>query len=148
MRRTTNRRVLLGVAGGALAACAQVPSAQPSEPVHAAAVALPEAAPPAAPAPAAPPAPAPEPGGVQPAPPARAPGRVGGRPAPPPVPSLQDLGVGGVVQPVWSGDASRVLFYDQPAPGLSGTWSVDLASGGVGRERDQWGYYVAQGTLL
>jgi murein DD-endopeptidase MepM/ murein hydrolase activator NlpD len=64
------------------------------------------------------------------------------------MPSLLDLNVAGLVQPVWSGDGARVLFYDQPAPGQSGTWGVDLATGQVAQERPQWGYYVAQGTLL
>ncbi|MDQ3701546.1 MAG: peptidoglycan DD-metalloendopeptidase family protein, partial [Chloroflexota bacterium] len=30
----------------------------------------------------------------------------------------------------------------------AGTWSVDPASGEITRERPQWGYYVARGTLL
>src|SRR5919108_518761 len=36
----------------------------------------------------------------------------------------------------------------QPAAGQGGTWSIDPTSGALGRVRPQWGYYVAQGTLL
>src|SRR6478672_545479 len=131
--RPVNRRLVLGAAGGLLAACSQAPQAQPPE-VRAAPAIAPETEPVAA---AAPPEPAPAPAVVEPAP-----------PAPPPAPSLVDLGVDGVVQPVWSGDGGRVLFFDQPGRGQGGTWSVDLATGQVALERPQWGYYVAQGTLL
>ena len=52
-----------------------------------------------------------------------------------------------MVQPLWAG--GRVLYYDQPAPGQGGTWSIapDLGAAPV-REREQWGYYWADGTLL
>jgi hypothetical protein len=69
-------------------------------------------------------------------------------PAPPARPALADLGVEGIVQPFWSGGGDRVLFYDQPQAGLDGTWAADPATGKVARERPQWGYYEAQGTLL
>jgi hypothetical protein len=61
---------------------------------------------------------------------------------------LAKLPVEGVVQPFWSADGARILFYDQPAPGQGGTWCVDPASGAVWRERTEWGYYVAGGTLV
>ncbi|HEU5315906.1 MAG TPA: M23 family metallopeptidase [Chloroflexota bacterium] len=67
-------------------------------------------------------------------------------PAPPPVP--KKLGPGGVAQPVWNSDGSGILFYDQPAAGQGGTWSVDVASGRVTRERAEWGYHWARATLL
>ena len=126
----TTRRTLLTAAGGALAACATAtPQPAPRESALAPAVA-PAALvePPVA-------APAPEPVSVALA-------------SPPPAPALVDLGVEGIVQPVWSGEGDRVLFYDQPQPGLGGTWSVDLATGQPARERPQWGHYVARGTLL
>src|SRR5919197_4868201 len=69
-------------------------------------------------------------------------------PAPPPAPQLPRLGVEGIVQPFWSADGARLLYYDQPAPGQGGTWSADPATGAIARERPEWGYYVAQGTLV
>ena len=66
-------------------------------------------------------------------------------PVPLPQPRLSRLGPQGVVQPLWAG--GRVLYYDQPAAGQGGSWSVD-AAGAVTLERPQWGYYWAQGTLL
>ncbi|MBI3973814.1 MAG: M23 family metallopeptidase [Chloroflexi bacterium] len=68
--------------------------------------------------------------------------------APPPSPALSPLGVSGIVQPAWADDGSRVLYYDQPAPALGGTWSLDPATGATVRERPEWGYYVAQSTLV
>ncbi|HEX2034469.1 MAG TPA: peptidoglycan DD-metalloendopeptidase family protein [Chloroflexota bacterium] len=68
-------------------------------------------------------------------------------PPPAPQPVIADLGAEGVVQPVWSGEGDRVLFYSQPRPGQGGTWSVS-PGGAPLRERPQWGYYVATGTLL
>ncbi|HEV2126752.1 MAG TPA: hypothetical protein VGW38_28680, partial [Chloroflexota bacterium] len=53
-----------------------------------------------------------------------------------------------VVQPFWSPDSARVMFYDQPAPDAGGTWSVDVGSGNVQRERSDWGAYLAKGALL
>src|SRR5438093_13173203 len=130
--RRVSRRVALGAAT-LLAACSEAPQVKPPE-VSAAPLVEPEAEPITA---AAPPELPPAPAVVDPAP-----------PAPPPAPSLVDLGVDGIVQPVWSGEGDRVLFYDQPAPGQGGTWSVDPATGAVARERGQWGYFVANGTLL
>ena len=65
-----------------------------------------------------------------------------------PAPALRPLGVSRVVQPLWAAD--RILYYDNPAAGQDGTWSV---SGGATpeppvRERAQWGYYWASGRLL
>jgi hypothetical protein len=68
------------------------------------------------------------------------------RPTPEPV--LSRLEPTGITQPFWSGDGTRVLFYNQPAPGQSGTWSVNLVSGTVGRELPEWGYWRARGTLV
>jgi murein DD-endopeptidase MepM/ murein hydrolase activator NlpD len=125
-----NRRVVLGTMGGALAACAT--TASPAPPTA--------SQPPANPVPVAavaPPVVVPEvPVAVVPAPP------------PAPQPSVADLGVEHIVQPLWSAGGERVLFYDQPAPGLGGTWSVDPATGKVAQERSQWGHYVAGGTLV
>ena len=71
-------------------------------------------------------------------------------PAPPPAPrpSLVDLGVERLVQPQWAGEGDRILFYDQPQPGMGGTWAIDPVTGQRSRERPQWGSYVARGTLL
>ena len=66
----------------------------------------------------------------------------------PPRPKLTKLGPGGIVQPLYAADGSRILYYDQPAPGRGGTWSIDPATGQPQRERGEWGYYVANGTLL
>jgi hypothetical protein len=66
-------------------------------------------------------------------------------PVPVPEPSLRPLGLNGVVQPLFAG--GRVLYYDQPAPGQGGTWSID-ASGDAKLERPHWGYYWANGTLV
>src|SRR5688500_12530315 len=88
----------LGAAAGSaalLAACAPgLPSPAPR----------PGGAPPAAPVPLAPPEPTPEP----------APQLV---PTPPQPVALKRLAPGQIertVQPVWSADGSRILFYDQP----------------------------------
>ena len=67
-------------------------------------------------------------------------------PASPAVP--KKLGPGGITQPVWSPDGARVLFYDQPAAGQGGTWSVHAESGEVRRERAEWGYHWARAGLL
>jgi hypothetical protein len=71
-------------------------------------------------------------------------------PTPPPEPTLAPLPVEQIVQPFFSADGSKVLFYDQDSAAgrASGTWSVDPATGSVVRERPQWGNYVAQGSLV
>jgi hypothetical protein len=66
----------------------------------------------------------------------------------PPMAALNDLGVAGIAQPFWSGQGDRILYYDQPQPGLDGTWAADPVTGRAERERPQWGYYVSRGTLL
>ena len=65
-----------------------------------------------------------------------------------PAPDLARLGAEGIVQPFWSADGSRVLFYDQPAPGQGGTWAADPVSGAVTREGPDWGVPAARGTLV
>jgi murein DD-endopeptidase MepM/ murein hydrolase activator NlpD len=122
------RRALLGGVA-ALTACAAPPKAAPAEPAVRAAL---PAAPPPAPVAAVPLAPAPEPVPA---------------PAPAPQPSISDLGLERIVQPFWSGDGTRVLYYDQPAAGQGGTWAVE-PGGQPAQERAQWGYYVSRGTLL
>jgi len=57
------------------------------------------------------------------------------------------VGAPGTVQPFFQADGARVLFYDQPAPGQGGTWSIDPANAQAQRERPHWGSYVAGGTL-
>ena len=69
-------------------------------------------------------------------------------PSPVPQPRLTKLGPERIVQPQFSFDGSRVLFYDQPVPGQSGTWAVETASGQLARLTDAWGYLVANGTLV
>jgi murein DD-endopeptidase MepM/ murein hydrolase activator NlpD len=64
---------------------------------------------------------------------------------PVPEPSLHPLGVQGIIQPVWAN--GRILYYDKPADGPSGTWSVDAAAQ-LRFERPQWGYYWADGGLV
>lgn len=68
-------------------------------------------------------------------------------PTPVPLPVLRPLGLAHVVQPLWAG--GRILYYDQPAPGQDGTWSISPEQQSAPqRERPQWGYYWANGTLL
>jgi hypothetical protein len=68
-------------------------------------------------------------------------------PVPAPEPRLTRLGGEGVVQPFFSGDGTRVLYYDQPAPGQGGTWSIDPQTFQPRLERPLWGFYSSQGTL-
>ncbi|CAA9234736.1 MAG: hypothetical protein AVDCRST_MAG77-1320 [uncultured Chloroflexi bacterium] len=134
-RSAVGRRAVLAAAGSALGACA-VPGAPGTRTV----VQEPALAPATLPEPAAAPvAPAP--------PPAPAPVEVIA-PPPAPRPSVSDLGIEGIVQPVWAGEGDRVLFYDRPQPGEDGTWSIDPVSGKLTRERPQWGNLAANGTLL
>jgi hypothetical protein len=129
--RRAGRRAVLAVAGGALAACATTgPAPQPVAP---------EPAPPQAPpVDVAPPPPVPTAVTVPPpAPP----------PPPAPRPSLVDLGVERLVQPVWAAEGDRILLYDQPQPGMGGTWAVDPVTGQRTRERARWGSFAARGTL-
>src|SRR5688500_5887354 len=112
----SRRRVLgvgtLGAAAlsgttGLLAACAPgPPSPRPS------------GAPPPANAPLTPPEPTPEP----------APQLI---PTPPQPVTLTRLAPGQlerIVQPFWSSDGARVLFYAQPRTGQGGTWAIDPAA--------------------
>jgi hypothetical protein len=69
-------------------------------------------------------------------------------PEPPPEPRLTRLGAQGSVQPFFQADGARVLFYDQPAPGQGGTWSIDPATAQARLERPHWGNYVSGGTLV
>jgi len=129
-RRAASRAVLIAGAGaaGALTACATVPNAAPVE-------SRPAVVEMSAPAPVTVPvAPAPQPVVIA--------------PAPPPLPSVTDLAIEGIVQPFWTAEGDRILYYDQPQSGLGGTWAVDPAAGKAVRERPQWGSYVARGTLL
>lgn len=126
--RRLARRPMLGASAGMLVACAAPARVAPNEPAL---------APAAAPEPPPPAIVAPPPAMVAPA-----------APPPAPRPTVVDLGVERIVQPLWSADGSRVLFYDQPAPGLGGTWAAEPAGGQPTRERPQWGHYVAQATLL
>jgi murein DD-endopeptidase MepM/ murein hydrolase activator NlpD len=125
------RRIVLATAGGALAACA-APGPAPQR------VAPKPAPPQAPPAEVAPPPPAPTAVTVPPPAPA---------PPPAPRPSLVDLGVERLVQPQWAGEGDRILLYDQPQPGMGGTWAVDPVTGQRSRERAQWGSFAARGTL-
>ncbi|HXI18679.1 MAG TPA: peptidoglycan DD-metalloendopeptidase family protein [Chloroflexota bacterium] len=127
-RRAGRRAVLIAGAGaaGALTACATVPNAAPVE-------SRPAVAELSAPVTVSV-APAPQPVVVA--------------PAPPPLPSVNDLAIEGIVQPFWTAEGDRILYYDQPQVGLGGTWAVDPASGKAVRERPQWGSYLARGTLL
>src|SRR5204863_5837023 len=103
------RRALSALAAGAAAACGTSVTAPPAPRPPG------ETPAPATPAPTGESAPAPE---ITVAPAA----------APlPRAPELAKLGPTGIVQPLFSNDGTRVLFYDQPAPGEGGTWSVDLA---------------------
>jgi murein DD-endopeptidase MepM/ murein hydrolase activator NlpD len=131
--RRAKRRTVLAAASGALTACATATTPSPAP----APITPAEARPAVAELPA--PAPIPVAPVVQAAPVA---------PAPPPKPAVVDLGLESIVQPFWSGDGSRILFYDQPQPGLGGTWAADPTGGKIERERAQWGNYVARGTLL
>src|SRR5687768_10035063 len=52
-------------------------------------------------------------------------------PTPPQPVSLKRLAPGQterIVQPFWSPDGKRVLFYDQPRSGQGGTWAIDLVA--------------------
>ncbi len=131
-RRGRRRGVLAGMATAtATVACGTGQSSAAPERQEA-----PTAAPPATPLP--------DPTAVPTAVPTAAPTAVP-TPVPVPEPSLRPLGLTGTVQPLWAGD--HILYYDQPAPGQGGTWSVDRA-GGVKHERPHWGFYWANGTLL
>ncbi|HET7768568.1 MAG TPA: peptidoglycan DD-metalloendopeptidase family protein [Chloroflexota bacterium] len=122
----------LGAAAGSaalLAACAPgLPSPAP----------LPAGGPPAPDSPLLPPEPTPEP----------APRLI---PTPPQPVALRRLAPGQIeriVQPIWSVDGSRVLFYDQPRAGQGGTWAIDPAATSAQRERAEWGSYFARAALL
>src|SRR6266542_1845824 len=53
-----------------------------------------------------------------------------------------------IVQPFWSPDANKVLFYDQPRPGQGGTWAIDVTTNALSRERPEWGTHAARGMRL
>jgi murein DD-endopeptidase MepM/ murein hydrolase activator NlpD len=65
-----------------------------------------------------------------------------------PEPRLTRLGAQGVVLPFFSGDGSKVLYYDQPAPNQGGTWSIDPTAPEPRRERPLWGFLESRDTLL
>src|SRR5262245_9263338 len=131
-RRAPGRRTILG-GPATLAATACIPGPSQAAPMHQEEV-PPEPAPTEAPPPpaptAVPPTPTPAPTAV-----------------PAPEPRLTRLGGQGIVQPFFQADGGRVLFYDQPAPGQGGTWSIDPASAAAQLVRPHWGYYLARGTL-
>lgn len=115
-----SRRGLLAVAAG-LTSCVSIPeAASNAHPAPAPADPGPPAVPPAEPLP-------PE---MPPEPPP------GARPSEPAAPSFQPTIAkltedGCCSNPVWAPDSRRVLYYDKPAEGLGGTWSIDVETGGA-----------------
>jgi hypothetical protein len=58
------------------------------------------------------------------------------------------LGVGGLTQPAYASNPTRIIYYDQPAPGQGGTFSIGTATAEPRRERPDWGYVDGDASLM
>lgn len=132
----SRRALLANVVGVAVAAtgCAGTPiaDARRAEPAN-------------APKPPANEAPAPEPAVAQ-----RAePDVTALSPAPVVTPArVTRLGVGGLTQPAYASGPTRIIYYDQPAPGEGGTFAIDPAGAVPRRERPDWGHLDGDAALM